>query len=553
LKPRLLLLLLSIVALPLAALTAVGLFVARDERALQEHQFRELARSSLMEVDVSIGRVLEDRRRELDRLADGAALEPTALRELIRGEPLARQAFVLDGEGRLLFPREGSAVTENERQFLERSAPVWRRGELARLISGRAEQPVRSSDSTWKIELQRAASNIGYRQTAGPSGEAGWMTWYWGSGTHFLYWRRSGGDRVLGFEVDRARLLADVIAALPATESSADEDDARGLLGRRVLRDANGEVLYQWGRGGDALGADPNAKPLASLGLSPPLQAWRLDEYVPEAMLAAGGGGLWFGIVAGLVGSGALLVLLAVYFYRESSREMREAAQRVNFVNQVSHELKTPLTNIRMYAELMEGRLGEEADPKTREWLDVISSESQRLSRLIGNVLTFGRGRRKTLKLHGKSCRADEIAGAVVERFRPALERRGLKVETALEPADLLALDADALDQILGNLLGNVEKYGGAEGTVRVGCRRDGETIVISVADEGPGVPAAEAERIFRPFYRVSNKLSDGVSGAGIGLAIARELARLHGGDVRLVESGRGAAFEARVKGLEKS
>jgi len=93
---------------------------------------------------------------------------------------------------------------------------------------------------------------------------------------------------------------------------------------------------------------------------------------------------------------GATVISLTYYFYREQSREMREAAQRVSFVNQVSHELKTPLTNIRMYAELIE-KDADESDERLQRYAGVIVSESQRLSRLIGNVLTFSRKQRRNL------------------------------------------------------------------------------------------------------------------------------------------------------------
>jgi signal transduction histidine kinase len=565
LKPRLLVLLLLIVALPLGLLAAVGGVLAREDRAIQEHRLRELLRGRLVELDASIGRVIEERGRDLGRLAETAALDPDALRELARTEPLARQAFVLNADGRLIFPAEAHGLTAGERRFLERSDPVWRRGELAQLVAGRMETATNqsipfdanpdpgaapdapSAKSNTVQQLAQAPQKLSNLWPAGPSGEAGWYTWYWGSGSHFMYWRRREEGRVLGLEVERARLIADIIGALPETDRVGGEGKGDSLGGRIALRDANGETIYQWGKFEPA----EKEKPAVSLGLSPPLHAWRVDQYVPAGVLDGGDGSLFFSMFTGMAACGAVLILMAFTFYRESSREMREAAQRVNFVNQVSHELKTPLTNIRMYAELMEGKLAEDADPKTRQYLDVISSESRRLSRLIGNVLTFGRGRRKSLTLHPKPCRVDEVVREAVERFRPALERRGLRVETALETGEPLAIDADALEQILGNLLNNAEKYAGGEGTVRVTCRRERDLAVLEVADEGPGIAAGEREKIFRPFYRVSNKLSDGVSGAGIGLSIARELARLHGGDVRLIDSEHGARFEVRLRALD--
>ena len=119
---------------------------------------------------------------------------------------------------------------------------------------------------------------------------------------------------------------------------------------------------------------------MAVRALGAPLQSWRLDYHLPARLIHADSRLIWLTLGAGLAASAAFLLLLGLDFYRESSREMREASQRVNFVNQVSHELKTPLTNIRLYAELMGERFDTEEDPKTRQYLDVIAHESQRLS-----------------------------------------------------------------------------------------------------------------------------------------------------------------------------
>jgi len=107
-------------------------------------------------------------------------------------------------------------------------------------------------------------------------------------------------------------------------------------------------------------------------------------------------------------------------------------------------------------------------------------------------------------------------------------------------------VDGDALAQIVANLLSNVEKYAPI-GTVEIRTQFDGEELVIAVADEGPGVPASAAERVFLPFERLNSRLTEGVTGTGLGLAIARELAHRMGGTLKLMPSTRGAVFELRV------
>ena len=308
---------------------------------------------------------------------------------------------------------------------------------------------------------------------------------------------------------------------------------------RIALVDSQGAAIYQWGH------YEPveNEAPLATLPLSPPLGSWKLDYYAPGEFVGAGiGRGVLFNVLSGLGVFAVAMIGLAVYFYRESSRDMREALQRVSFVNQVSHELKTPLTSIRMYAEMLDERL-DEADEKPRKYLDVIVAESQRLSRLIGNVLTFGRRQRSALKLHRAVGDVDGVLRAVLGHFDAALRARGIEIVFSGAVSQTAEFDHDALEQIVGNLLNNVEKYAAGADRVEVVSMQDGDTVTVSVTDNGPGISLDEQRRIFEPFYRVSDKLTDGVAGAGIGLSIARELARLHGGDLTLEPTPEGACF----------
>jgi signal transduction histidine kinase len=314
--------------------------------------------------------------------------------------------------------------------------------------------------------------------------------------------------------------------------------------GHIVLQDARNAPLYQWG------GYRPGAKelPFIRLALAPPLGAWSLEYYAPAAEFGrrVSGGALFnLGAAVGVVA--LALVALAAYFYRASSREMRAAARKVSFVNQVSHELKTPLTNIRMYAELLEERLPED-DGQARGHLGIVVAESRRLSRLINNILTFARQRQARPTLHAAPGDVDATIAAALESFRPVLEEAGVEIAFSPNAGRQVMMDSDALEQILGNLFSNVEKYALGGKTLEVASRQDGDRTEITVADRGPGIPAGQAEEVFRPFVRLSDKLTDGVAGTGIGLTIARDLARLHGGDVTLEPSAAGARFKVVLR-----
>jgi signal transduction histidine kinase len=170
------------------------------------------------------------------------------------------------------------------------------------------------------------------------------------------------------------------------------------------------------------------------------------------------------------------------------------------------------------------------------------------LSRLIGNVLTLARAQRDALAVHPTEGRVDGAIAAVLDQFAPSLAAAGFEVVAAIEEDAPSLVDEDAVGQIVGNLIGNVEKYAAKGRWLRVSSRREGETVVVEVADRGPGVPAKQRERIFAPFYRLSSSISEGASGTGIGLTIARDLARLHGGDLAAGQGERGAVFRLTLR-----
>jgi signal transduction histidine kinase len=336
------------------------------------------------------------------------------------------------------------------------------------------------------------------------------------------------------------RWIADLVGTIARSGNGSD------IPFGCVLLDSSDRI--QWVRG-DLPG--PGDKPLDTLDLAWPLSSWKLACFDAGTASPALGRSLFFNFVSGISVLFLALSALSWIFYREHTRQMREASNRVNFVNQVSHELKTPLTAIRMYAELLENRIDEETDPKAREHLDVIVRESRRLSRLITNILTFGRKQRNGIVLRKNPGNPGEVVKKTVEQFRPSLEEEGIEVVLDFEDGFFeseMELDADALQQILGNLINNVEKYAAEGKWMKIRCFREGSFRVITVSDRGPGIPKSKRKKIFEPFYRISNRLTDGVSGTGIGLDIARELARLHGGDLVLVHSDRGSCFRVSIR-----
>jgi len=217
------------------------------------------------------------------------------------------------------------------------------------------------------------------------------------------------------------------------------------------------------------------------------------------------------------------------------TRQLTLARQKTDFVSNVSHELKTPLTSIRMFAELLaDGRI---PDPgKQRSYLQIITAESARLTRLINNVLDFARMERGEKKYNFQIGDIVAIACETAESYRPHLEADGYHFECQLPDRPISVNgDRDALAQILVNLLSNAEKYGGERKEVTLEVTRESTPVPyvqISVSDRGLGVPPKCEEKIFEKFYRAHDSLSSGIQGSGLGLTLARQLARVHGGEI---------------------
>ena len=536
-KPRLLIIYMLLVLVPLATIAWLGGTLSRNEQAMMTIRFRELLTNKLNDVDTDIARLLEQRERELMEQPALSSLLPEALRERANTSSVVRHYFVLDGRGDLVYPSPAGTLTSAETAFLDRTMSIWVNGE----IPG-PETETRNRNAVSRQPQQ--VSQTTQQQVQAPKQPAsttkGWHAWYRGSGIGLIFWWRDTSGTIVGAELNEMRLMADIIAMLPEAWPDLSSTDSPLPNGRIALTDSKEAVIYQWGgylpKEGEA--------PQAQLALHPPLSSWCLKYYAPgDAVGMAYSGGVWFNVLSGIVVLAIALVGLSVYFYRENTRAMRDALQRVLFVNQVSHELKTPLTNIRMYAEILEEELGETDDAVSRR-LGVIVSESQRLSRLINNVLTFGQDQRGMLKLHKTVGNVDDVLRDVVGRFDAALQARGIRVVFDAGADGDAEFDRDALEQIMGNLLSNAEKYAAEGSSLDICSRRDDGLITIRVADNGPGIPPHLHERVFDAFYRISDKLTDGVAGAGIGLTIARQLARLHGGDLTLEASTNGASFK---------
>jgi signal transduction histidine kinase len=239
----------------------------------------------------------------------------------------------------------------------------------------------------------------------------------------------------------------------------------------------------------------------------------------------------------GLLGLAAALSIVAVTQLR---REGELASLRSGFVSSVSHQLRTPVAQIRLYLDTL--RFGRAEGEAQREWsIGHIERETTRLSHLVENVLRFSTiGGDDTT--HAVPSNVGQEVATIAEEFQPLAASKKATIEVIAVDTPLVPLKPDALRHVLLNLLDNAVKYGPAGQTVRVRVTSTPTFVEVAVEDEGPGVALSERERIWRPFTRGERGAETG--GSGIGLSVVREVARAHGGTARVESSpGGGARF----------
>lgn len=346
---------------------------------------------------------------------------------------------------------------------------------------------------------------------------------------------------LLGVEIDLDRLARDVIAPLCADESFRAEGITFAVLDghARLKQRVGAATLDEQGHG------RPDETVEASVPLEPP-PLWQLRTLLPTARIDA--------LARRRMILFASLVALAVVAtfaggtatFRSVARSLELARMKQDFVSNVTHELKTPLTSIKMYAETLSlGRARD--DEKKKEYLAHIIRESDRLQRLIDDILDFarlGEGKRPFVLAEGD---VTECAREALVLFRHSAEVRGFEVFVdlpalgAMPPVDL---DRDAIVRCILNLLSNAVKYSGDGRYVRLAVKREKDMIATSVEDRGIGIDPEDLDRIFERFYRVGDHLTREVSGAGLGLALVDEVVRSHGGQIRVESTkGKGSTF----------
>jgi two-component system phosphate regulon sensor histidine kinase PhoR len=231
-------------------------------------------------------------------------------------------------------------------------------------------------------------------------------------------------------------------------------------------------------------------------------------------------------------------ILLAL---EDVSEVQRLGRARRDFVANISHELRTPLASIRLLVDTLQA--GSLANPTVAsDMLSKINSEVDALSQLGRELLDLAMIESGQMPLRLASTNLLDLAQAQVERFYPRALQKQLAITVDIPPGMCVLADGEMLARVLSNILHNALKFTLPGGRISVEARKDGENVIVSVADTGPGIPHEELGRIFERFYKVDR--ARGQSGTGLGLAIARHIVEGHGGRIWAEsEAGHGATF----------
>ena len=513
-----------LIGVPAIVLTGTAIFSLRRIQA-------DLARTELAEGErfsETVAFLLEDwvagetdgLGKTLNAFPQGQLAE--SLYEVRRTNSLVRNVFIWEKGKGIVLPKKDSHSTEDQ-LFLGRYQGffppeyVW-------------EAPEDGQEST-----QRNVSH-------------GCKQWTDANGLQLLVWHRVSDQCIIGIEVEMMALLAGLPVFLPESIMQRNWEKGRNLsisydhrasIGIALV-DSRGRLTQEGDIPTDAEKTTFRHHKVPLGGMCP---TWELEVYWrPHSTYGDGnsilliGGALVFLLIASLFAGGYL-------FARDAARERRDALQKTTFVSNVSHELKTPLTNVRLYAELLAD--GHARTPEAQQqYLGVIVTESERLTRLINNVLDFGRLEQQRRVFHLETINLAAWLQSTAHALRGITDDAEMTVNVACPPDLCARVDRDALSQVLLNVIDNACKYARSGKVIDIECFKVGQTflsadrqecrshLALTISDRGPGMEARHAQRIFRRFYRVDDSTTASVGGCGLGLSIAKQLMQGMGGDI---------------------
>ncbi len=472
------------------------------------------------------------------------------LAEWERTDPLVRNVFVWHEETGLEYPVAGS-ITREEERFLKRfnalftSRIPW---QMPAMENPR-EYSEKTKDKTDILDYRKSISNLQNLTQRSSSQDnsdgnwqgdiitkSGWIPWFDENRLYMLGWvQKSPGSHVYGIELEIMTLLSRIISVFPPS-------DPDGIV--YVLLDGNGKILHQAGKALIPAGREPEYL----VSLAPALPHWQIGVYMLHGR--AGQSGRGFIILSSLL----LVIFLAAIILGgylltwHAQQNIKDASQKTSFVSSVSHELKTPLTSIRMYAELLKEKRVKDPDKKSH-YLQVIVDESRRLTRLVNNVLDFSRLEQGRKKYHLEHLNLVAHIRGIMKDHLVRFKEAGMVYDDRMPDQDIyVEIDRDAIDQVVLNLADNAIKYASEGKEFTLDLKTSNSFCQLMVMDRGPGIPAEHWSKIFNKFHRVDDSLVSSKPGSGLGLSIAQRIMADLGGEIRYEpRDGGGSCFVVEI------
>lgn len=469
-----------------------------------------------------------------------------------KANPLIRNVFIFHPRKGLLYPRRSRAATREERQFIKRFTPLMT-GEISfdfnrpadrenKTVAAKAARSgslyALSRQSVPAISEEKDTVTATVPKTAAALGKSGWIPWFSDNQLYVLGWvQPEPVGMIYGIELEMMALLSRLVTDIP-------QNSRPGTA--LVVMDGNGTTIFHTGP--LQFDHDPKTKDaVARMDISGRLPHWSVCVFMNDSALS-GSDTFW---VLALVLVGILvtaIVSAGVLITRLTLAQSRDAQQKTSFVSAVSHELKTPLTSIRMYAELLlSKRVSNPA--KQQDYLEVMVAESERLTRLINNILDFGKLEQGRKKYRISEFDMGDFLVECIRTNQVRLKQAGFELITQVpDQAFPVKTDRDAMAQVFLNLMDNAIKYAGSGRFLKIILDRTSHDVQVKIQDDGPGIDPGLSEKIFDKFFRADNSLTTSKPGSGLGLSITRRMLRDLGGDI-VMDTGvaRGAGFIIRI------
>jgi signal transduction histidine kinase len=539
----------------------LALRLARYEQGMRHAEIKSSVSAQAELLSRNCRLLLNQHKQQLIESLNGVNVNQNGLSELRFSSPFIADAFMADRNGALLIPqndqifnrrfynlffeavssthRESKQYTTQNKQKSSSKFNLYSSRNAAEDYSVAKNKPpaIQQNEPLRLTGKDRMTSRFG-RLTANKI--SGWIPWFNDNSFRPVVWSFNRHDRtkIVGAEIETIALLARLQVLMPG---ELPEN------WRLEVIDGSDQLVYASGWTDQNDANDENGVLCVA---SYPI--WREDfpGWRVRACLASG----WdsaaiFTVTAVTQVLSLLLVIITAGFliFYLMRRELKQAGQKTSFVANVSHELKTPLTSIRMYAEMLNTRQQQLTDKKRNHYLSIILSESERLSRLIANVLDFSRTEAGRKQYRVELFVINELIEDVIAVWREEMDVAEILLSCELPSSEIMVrIDRDSLVQVMHNLISNALKYASSGGELNIACHTDSnDRIIVEVRDRGKGIISSARKRIFNKFYRCDNSLTAETSGSGLGLPIARKLIRDQGGDlIYLSRQGGGSIFK---------